>query len=447
MLFPSLGSVLVWCAPALASAHAFGQQYSLPLPLNLYIAGGVCAFLASCALLIFLKKGRVVPELIVPIPEKVFDVVRTILSWGVLAILGVCLVVGLFGPSTSYDNLLVIVFWIGLVLVVPYSAVLVDGLWEFSSPFKRVGSFFAKRQVNEWSDGYWHAVAGYAVLIVLELFLSQYSTTPKLLSVIILVYTVWLGVAVMWWGLTWLNYGEVFTVFIRTVGTIASLRIEEGKLVLASPATRLATATTSHLSLVVFILFGLAATAYDGIRDTLAWFQLLNPIPFGTFADTSLFSFVVLPLLFFGLYAGAMYAMQKLVGEHDSVERYMLRFAFSLIPIMIAYHFAHYFELIFTTGAYAIPLISDPFALGWNLFGTAAIDASRLIGAQAIWYVQFVTIVGAHIFAAYVAHRIALMEFVDHRRALLSQLPLIVLMVFYTAFGLWILGQPYMPPV
>ncbi len=60
-------------------------------------------------------------------------------------------------------------------------------------------------------------------------------------------------------------------------------------------------------------------------------------------------------------------------------------------------------------------------------------------------FIQLTVIVLGHAYAAYLAHQIALTEFKEKKQAVVSQLPLLVLMVFYTAIGLWILAQPFAP--
>jgi hypothetical protein len=47
-----------------------------------------------------------------------------------------------------------------------------------------------------------------------------------------------------------------------------------------------------------------------------------------------------------------------------------------------------------------------------------------------------------HVIAVYLAHVLALRGFEKRRSALLSQYPMLALMVFYTFAGLWILAQP-----
>jgi len=53
-----------------------------------------------------------------------------------------------------------------------------------------------------------------------------------------------------------------------------------------------------------------------------------------------------------------------------------------------------------------------------------------------------VRIVVGHIIAVYVAHRIAFREIPDRKKALASQVPMLVLMIAYTMISLWIIAQP-----
>ncbi len=118
-------------------------------------------------------------------------------------------------------------------------------------------------------------------------------------------------------------------------------------------------------------------------------------------------------------------------------------FVFSLVPIAIAYHLAHYLSYLLVAGQQIIPLISDPFGMGWDLFGTAGyrIDIG-IIGAKFVWYAAVVSIVLGHIFAVGVAHFMALRVFETAKAALRSQYPYLILMVAYTMVSLWILSQP-----
>jgi hypothetical protein len=118
-------------------------------------------------------------------------------------------------------------------------------------------------------------------------------------------------------------------------------------------------------------------------------------------------------------------------------------FAFTLVPIAIGYHLAHNHTFLLIQGQYVIPLASDPFGFGWNLFGTAhyRVDIA-IVGATFAWYTAVIAILTGHIAAVYLAHRKAI-EIIDTRSAALrSQVPLTALMVVYTFVSLSILAEP-----
>ena len=74
------------------------------------------------------------------------------------------------------------------------------------------------------------------------------------------------------------------------------------------------------------------------------------------------------------------------------------RFALTLVPIAIGYHVAHYLTFLLIQGQYIIPLLSDPFGFGWNLFGTAGYRVDiAVVGARFAWYAAVTAIlVRAH---------------------------------------------------
>ena len=58
-------------------------------------------------------------------------------------------------------------------------------------------------------------------------------------------------------------------------------------------------------------------------------------------------------------------------------------FVLSLVPIALVYAIAHYFSLFVIQGQYMIPLLSDPFGKGWDLFGTAGFHPNiAILGAE-----------------------------------------------------------------
>jgi len=138
-----------------------------------------------------------------------------------------------------------------------------------------------------------------------------------------------------------------------------------------------------------------------------------------------------------GVHAGAAVAQRR--STWDSARS----LALTLVPIAIAYSLAHYLTYLLIQGQYIVPLLSDPFGYGWDLFGTAGyrVDVG-IVGARFAWYAAVTAIVLGHAAAVYLAHTRSMQMFAARRDALWSQVPLTALMVAYTFVSLSILAEP-----
>ena len=115
-------------------------------------------------------------------------------------------------------------------------------------------------------------------------------------------------------------------------------------------------------------------------------------------------------------------------------------FVASLIPIALAYSIAHYFTLLVNQGQFALPLSSDPFGKGWDLFGTSDFQPSLFNSPNAIWYVQVGVLVVGHVLGLSIAHDRAVALWGSARTAIRTQYAMLALMVLYTCTGLWLLS-------
>ena len=106
-------------------------------------------------------------------------------------------------------------------------------------------------------------------------------------------------------------------------------------------------------------------------------------------------------------------AIMSLVAARQRTPLELARsFAFTLVPIAIGYHVAHYLTFLLVQGQYIVPLVSDPFGYGWNLFGTAGYRVDiALVGARFAWYAALAAVLIGHIAAVYLAHRKAMQLF------------------------------------
>ena len=208
--------------------------------------------------------------------------------------------------------------------------------------------------------------------------------------------------------------------------------------------------TNDVLALVVLML---ATVTFDGFSATSAWaeFQTFVVNLVGPGSSTLISSLVLadtlgvllVPVAFFLVYILFSKFMSSSVdGQVGSIEMARL-FSYSLIPIALAYNIAHYITLLLIQGQLIIPLASDPFGSGWDLFGTANYSLNiSIINARILWFLSVALIVLGHVLAVYLAHRVAIRTFADRSIALKSQYPMLSLMVVYTVISLWIIAQP-----
>ena len=80
---------------------------------------------------------------------------------------------------------------------------------------------------------------------------------------------------------------------------------------------------------------------------------------------------LVFPVLFLLVYWAFSLAMASASGSVVSAQILARLFVFSLVPIALAYHLAHFLSFLLIQGQLIIPLASDPFGYGWNLLDTA----------------------------------------------------------------------------
>ena len=155
-----------------------------------------------------------------------------------------------------------------------------------------------------------------------------------------------------------------------------------------------------------------------------------------TSMKTALFLLMLLAVA--AIFWGGIYGMRIVDGKRPAIEL-ARKFAHAFIPIALAYLVAHYFSLLLLDGQTTWILVSNPFAAdGVDLFGSYgnAVDFTA-VSTDTIAYVQVGGVIAGHVVGVVLAHEQALRA---GRRARASdQLPLVVVMVAFTVFGLGLL--------
>ena len=201
------------------------------------------------------------------------------------------------------------------------------------------------------------------------------------------------------------------------------------------------------LIMAAFVALTLAAVTFDGLQETASWVavQKLGLRLFGaggvSVADT--LGVALTPALFFAAYLAFCIGVKALSDEQAPLMEVAQAYVFSLVPIALAYNMAHFLSLLLVQGQLIIPLASDPFGFGWDIFGTAGYRTDpTVISTKAAWFLSVGAIVAGHIVSVYIAHAISLRRAANRSLALRGQYPMLALMVFYTAVSLWIIAQP-----
>jgi hypothetical protein len=316
--------------------------------------------------------------------------------------------------------------------------------------------------------GVWPAVGLYLVFVWFENVFSG-SYVPRNIAYFALGYSLITLYAMAFFGKeTWLRHGEAFSVFFGLLGRFAPTEVrvktadvcqncdlcEAGRCVNCLACFRRAGPEERELNLrpfavglglpekalpggAAFVILVLAGVTFDGLLETPLWLEIVRVTPVNQTMGVML-----LPLLFYGIYLGFV-ELSRTFGGGAEFGQFAAAYAFSLVPIAIAYQMAHYYTYLLIQGQMIFSLISDPLGWGWNLFGTAGFDPRYgIVGASFVWYSQVALIVAGHVIAVYLAHSISLRLLRDPGRAFRSQLPMLVLMVLYTITSLWILAQP-----
>ena len=467
--------------PVGVQAHGFGQRFDLPLPLWLWMTAAAASLVLTLVLMAAFGKARS------DAPAKAFTLaVSPLAARGVrvlqamaLALFLLALATGWFGSQDPYRNLVVtlvwVVWWVGLAFL----CALVGDVWALASPISTLHDLL-RAVLRRWRSrrgvlrypgwlGAWPAVLVFLAFAWAEL-VWESKDVPAALAWAVSAYAIVTVVGMLTFGrAAWLSNAEAFGLVFSTFGRFAPIagRHVGGRvqLVLAPPGGRLHPGAAASPSMVVFVMAMLSTVTFDGFKET-EWMQQVEvwatqsgPLSRMLFAlsergvseTAALHTLVLLlfPLAFLALFLGTCGISERLAlfagapGPLRGVWELAGRFVFTLVPIAVAYHLSHYLGLLLTAGQLVVPLASDPFGWGWDLFGTAGrgIDIG-LASPSLVWYTAVALIVMGHVIAVMAAHRAAQVAFASNVAAVWSQVPMLVLMIGYTLLSLWILAQP-----
>jgi hypothetical protein len=449
--------------------HGFGARYDLPAPLFWYLFAAAGVVVISFVLVVAFAGDQVgakavqYPRRAVPslLPLARSSLPRAVGGTiGALALLAV-VVTGLFGSANPALNpaeyVVWIFFWVGMVIL----SGLIGNLWYLLNPWAAIYDLVTRlvRLGPVWklpNVGVWPAAAAYFSFACLEL-TSGMANRPWVVAILAIAYSaVTLAGMILFGRDEWLEHCEGFTVLMGIVGRFSPVEAErdEGGAIsavyLRPWGVGLLKPAPSGWDRVFFVILMLATLAFDGILATPAWQDFnvtLEPIwlPMGQFGFFFVRTLGMTLVTFAFLLVFVAFIRMVIFFGNRKVDFLMTAtgFAFTLVPIALVYNAAHYYSYFIVQSQVLIPLLNDPLQKGWHLWpAVAGLQPSfALAQASTVWFVQIILIVSGHVIAVYLSHLRAGERFRTAQRALLSQYPMLLLMVTYTMTSLLILAQ------
>ena len=456
--------------------HGFGPKYDLPISLSLYLFAAAGVVVISFVFVV-LFAGEQVGENAVAYPRREVSWLLPLarspwprLAGGLIGVLGLIAVIvaGYFGSTIPLYNpaeyLLWIYFWAGTVIV----SGLVGNLWFLLNPWKAIYDGAARlmplKPIAQLPAGIgvWPAAFFYFSFACLEL-TSGMANRPWLVATAAVTYSVITLAGMFVFGRDeWLEQCEAFTVLFDIVGRFGPVeaeRDEAGRITavyLRPWGVGLLRPWPAGWDRVMFVILMLSSLAFDGISATSSWQDFtiaLEPVwlPMPTIGAFSLgfffvrtLGFVLLTITFLLVFISFMELVIYFGKRRVDLRTTVTSFALTLVPIALVYNAAHNYSYVMVQSQVLWPLLNDPLQRGWHLWPAVANlqPSFALAQASTVWYAQVVLIVLGHVIAVYLSHLRAGERFRTAQRALLSQYPMLLLMVMYTMTSLWILAQP-----
>jgi hypothetical protein len=432
-------------------AHGVGGGRDLPIPFEYAVIGAAWALVISFGLLAFAwrrsrfrgdESGVPLPRWLAAVVDSVWT--RAALRMLALAFTGLFLAALLFGPDRLTNpvfGVFYVLVWVGIVP----ASLLLGPIWRVISPLRLLHAGLSRLlrtdpdaglvEMPRWL-GYWPAALGLLSFVWLELVYPN-STYLSSVRAWVALYAVILLLGSVAFGRRWFASADPFEVFSTLVARLSPFgRRTDGVLVVRNPLENLdGLAPAPGLVAVIAVLFG--STGFDSFSESPFWTSYAQ----GIAIDPVLLDSAV--LLGFVLVVGLSFGLATMtVGGLGHIERRTLprTFAHSVVPIIVGYFIAHYLTLFYETGQQTVAQLSDPLGTGADLFGTAGMGINFFLTLHptALAVTKVVAVVAGHLLAAIAAHDRAV-RVLPRGRELVGQLPLLLVMVFYTSAGLYLL--------
>jgi len=423
-----------------AVAHASEQGIALLLPTDIYILTGCLAVIISIVVVsvfpavfakqIFKPIGFRLPLLGILFQNEKLKTATSILS---LILIVLLVVIGAGGSRDPLTNLLPLSIWTFWWIAIVSIHVLVGNLWSWVNPWTGLYEvLFSNRSSTDVINlpgwvACWPATILY-ILFYLFIIADLAPDDPARLAIVVSAYVFFTFVGMTLFGRdAWLGRVECFTILCRFLS-----QLSPGKYCNKS----------NNKTFWWLASIGINPLAFPGRSAVVYWSSG------GLIAANLVLILLFIICIWVGVKLANTVAQQYESGSSTlQFKQVFCSVSISVLPIAAAYHGSHFLVSFLVNGQYLVAALSDPLAIGSNIFGLDNYQVTTgflntMHSVRRIWLTQASLIVVGHILAVLMAHHVITRLCHTRLQAVMLHIPLAGFMAAYTWFGLWLLAAP-----
>ena len=384
-------------------------------------------------------------------------------------------------PAANFAPTFVwVIFWTGFGLFCAF----IGNIWNLLNPWKTtfewaeivIGRKISQRDISIWEYpqilDVWPAVSLILVLAWLEnVFVG--ATNPLFLGFIISIYSIVTWAGMLAFGKTvWLKKFDPISVTFEVLSTFSIFEFrgrnksdnsptaknqkENEAMFLRPLSTGLINLKKPSYAKMVFIIALSSTVIYSAILEVPLWLSIkaywigviqdltgisiYSPIP-GYLID--FLGMLLFWRMCFAFYSGVIHLLKILLKSQVSALELKLHLIWILLPLTIFIKFAHEFAFFLVDAQMIIPLISDPFGFGWNLFGTVDFGRNLLhFDAKIAFLVLLISIITGGVYSVIISNVLIKQITDSDRPIILSKLPLFVFFLVFMTISVLLVSQP-----
>ena len=201
--------------------------------------------------------------------------------------------------------------------------------------------------------------------------------------------------------------------------------------------------TKTRMDESLFILLLLGVTIFQTLIMIRPWAVFTRDLMIYTGASYDMVRFFLFiisaasPILIYSI----IIFVSKLLNRKTPFNDIFTSYAYSIIPLGLLMHLSHNLRHLLEEGAGIIPILSDPFGFGWDLFGTSGYMPAPVLNNNNILLIQWLLMLIGLGFSISIGKKISGRMFHDNKSA---YTPVLIFVLIFFIFNIWVLGQPIM---